>query len=252
MKQKKDGNTTAAWIIMGILLTGFLVYNAVIAIGDLQTGRQRQADIVMAKEVLAVKHTLNLIPTGKDHYYVGVSADGQGYLIRAGESWFKKNFNADNKAKDGSLHVSAPVRSLNTKYHRDIDKLFAEMKSAFPDGYYTYIYVGFLVEDVIRFAFIAFTVICVICIAIGLKGKKIPHATPRSESVEVSDENTVKNADGNTRSGNSSDFLSDVLSGKYSGASKDSKKTSAVFRIGLVSFILAVLTMVILIFRFFR
>ena len=152
---------------------------------------------------------------------------------------------------------------------------------------------GFLVEDVIRFAFIAFTVICVICIAVGLKGKKIPHATllghttmgnasdplpldlvynekgewvftrnpdfdqrsdtsPRSESVKVSDDNTVKNADGNTRSDNSSDFLSDVLSGKYSGASKDSKETSAVFRIGLVSFILAVLTMAILIFRFFR
>ena len=235
MKTKKDKNSIAALIILGLLLTGFLVYNAIVAIGDLQTGRQRQADIVLAKEVLAVKHTLNLIPTGKDHYYVGVSADGKGYLIRAGESWFKKNFNADNKAKDGSLHVSAPARSLNTKYHRDIDKLFAEMKSAFPDGYYTYIYVGFLVEDVIRFAFIAFTVICVICIAVGLKGKKI-----------------LKNADGNTRPGNSSDFLSDVLSGKYSGASKDSKETSAVFRIGLVSFILAVLTMAILIFRFFR
>ena len=65
-----------------------------------------------AGKVLEMKHTLNFIPTGKEHYYLAVSEDGLvQFLVRAKPSWIDKHFDDSGFAEDGVTIKGRIVRA---------------------------------------------------------------------------------------------------------------------------------------------
>ena len=50
-------------------------------------------NIIYAKEILEVEHSVNyIIPFGKDYYYIGIDEDYNAYLIHAPKKWAENNF----------------------------------------------------------------------------------------------------------------------------------------------------------------
>ena len=69
---------------------------------------------VAAGKALEMKHTLNFIPTGKEHYYLAVSEDGLvQFLVRAKPSWIDKHFGDSGSSEDG---VTIKGRIVRTEY----------------------------------------------------------------------------------------------------------------------------------------
>ena len=67
-----------------------------------------------AGEILEMKHSINFIPTGKEHYYLAVSEDGVvRLLVRAKPSWIDKHFGDSGFAEDG---VTIKGRIVRTEY----------------------------------------------------------------------------------------------------------------------------------------
>ena len=77
-----------------------------------------------AGEVLEMKHSVNFIPTGKEHYYLAVSEDGVvRFLVRAKPSWIDKNFGDNGFAEDYGVAVKG--RLVRTEYEmiKEINEL---------------------------------------------------------------------------------------------------------------------------------
>lgn len=69
---------------------------------------------VAAGKVLEMKHSVNFIPTGKEHYYMAVSEDGVvRFLVRAKPSWIEKNFGSSGVSVTG---VTVKGRLVRTEY----------------------------------------------------------------------------------------------------------------------------------------
>lgn len=98
-------------IIFLLLCIGFAAYLLISSLSDLTN----QADLHTVHidgctEILTVKKTLSfIIPTGTDHYYLAADYEKDTVcLIKAPESWYKKNFNAEHEAyQTGGITVTA-------------------------------------------------------------------------------------------------------------------------------------------------
>lgn len=95
MKKSKAGTIFA--ICIGVFMFAYLL---ITGIADLvNTKDLYDVNINGCFEVLTVEHSINgIIPTGKDHYYIGFNGAGSpnAYLIKAPASWYKKNFYAED------------------------------------------------------------------------------------------------------------------------------------------------------------
>ena len=104
-------------ILAAVLALAFVGYLLVTGISDLVNTKDRHTvNIDECAEILTIEHSINgLIPTGKDHYYVGVDYDtGAAYIMQASSSWYKKNFNADMTSNvTGGVNVTALSKWVN-------------------------------------------------------------------------------------------------------------------------------------------
>ncbi len=83
-----------------------------------------------AVEAFEIKNTINLIPIGKEHYYIMTSVENEDecvpFLVRAKPSWIDKRFSeSDGNALQGSVKVKGVVSSINS----DVRKEVSDMKS---------------------------------------------------------------------------------------------------------------------------
>ena len=94
---KEKGKKIFAVILL-LFFVGYLLGTGVYDL--LNTKDMRTVKIDGCVEILQVEHSINgLIPTGKDHYFLGVNYDdGTACMIKASNGWYKKNFDAEKNA----------------------------------------------------------------------------------------------------------------------------------------------------------
>lgn len=81
-----------------------------------------------ASEALETSHSVNLIPVGKEHYYVVVSDDDiVKYLVRAKPSWIKKHFTADGTAIGNGQKIKGVLTRMDYDNKDEIQKMNAQL-----------------------------------------------------------------------------------------------------------------------------
>ena len=79
---------------------------------------------VAAGEALEMKHTINFIPTGREHYYMAVSEDGiVPFLVRAKPSWIEKNFGDSGFIENGVVTIKGNVVRVEYEMIKEINEL---------------------------------------------------------------------------------------------------------------------------------
>lgn len=124
-------------------LTGFGIVFAVICLlvlvvtgafsllknGSVPPDAAQQGDVceftaIFADEVLEMKHSINFIPTGKEHYYLAVSDDGLvRFLVRAKPSWIDKRFGDRGFSEDGGVKIKGNVVRVEYEMIKEINEL---------------------------------------------------------------------------------------------------------------------------------
>ena len=104
-------------ILAALLVLAFVGYLLGTGIYELVNTKDRYTvNIDECGEILEVENSINgIIPTGTDHYYVGLDRDsGEAYILQATEKWYEKNFDQDMTAvAAGGLEVTALSKRVN-------------------------------------------------------------------------------------------------------------------------------------------
>lgn len=75
-------------------------------------------------EVLEMKHSINFIPTGKEHYYLAVSEDGVvRFLVRAKPSWIDAHFSDKGLAENYGVSVKGRLVRAEYEMIKEINEL---------------------------------------------------------------------------------------------------------------------------------
>ena len=99
-----------------LIVTGAmsLLKNGSVSPNAAERGDVCEFTAVAAGKVLEMKHSINFIPTGKEHYYLAVSEDGVvRFLVRAKPSWIEKNFGSSGVSVTG---VTVKGRIVRAEY----------------------------------------------------------------------------------------------------------------------------------------
>ena len=158
--------------VIGIGLVLFFLSVYLFSIGftvvrEFTPANHKQIEIVAAKETLTVTSSVMFIPIGRDHYYVGIDAYNNCYLIRASAGWFRRHFDSEGIAKEGSLVISAPIRMINRDMSKPLNDQLSEIHDYFPDGYGFYYYAGYLFEDGLKLCFLLSLLATVIILSVS-------------------------------------------------------------------------------------
>lgn len=142
-KPKEEKKSSKAGAVFGcILLIGLLAFCGVIGIRTLLLRKDMKAQsaeraITLEKgtwtkfqaryatpECVELKHTVNFIPTAREHFFLVFSADfSEMALVRADKSWFEENFTDEWVAKDADgVTVEGFVRKTEYKVKDEADK----------------------------------------------------------------------------------------------------------------------------------
>lgn len=143
----------AAFIILIVFTLFFLISGAAallkngsVPINSADKGDVCEFTAVYAFEVLELKHSVNLIPTGSDHYYLMMTNDNSAapFLVRAKPSYIEKNFSG-GIAMLGSQKIKGRVTRLNYKATSEVSlinsKLLAENIITSGEKLNTYYYI---------------------------------------------------------------------------------------------------------------
>ena len=141
-KPKEEKKSSKAGAVFGcILLIGLLAFCGVIGIRTLLLRKDMKAQsaeraITLEKgtwtkfqaryatpECVEYKHTVNFIPTAKEHYFFVFSADlSEMALVRADKKWFDENFTENWVSKDADgVTVEGYVRKTEYKVKDEAD-----------------------------------------------------------------------------------------------------------------------------------
>ena len=108
-------------LIMGII--GLKESDPVPVSANVERGQICDVNVFYAAEIYEVKHSVNLIPTGKEHYYLAATDDEFiPLVIKANASWYKNNFDADGAAI-GTVTVRCKVEGIDYDLTSDFDKI---------------------------------------------------------------------------------------------------------------------------------
>lgn len=99
-------------ILIALLLVAEMFYNSVWVLCNRNAVENITVD--MAVEIAEVKHSLNLIPVGKDYFYLGYNETTDDYyLIKASKNWGTEHFDEDAFARDeAGYQMKATVRKV--------------------------------------------------------------------------------------------------------------------------------------------
>ena len=88
-----------------------------------EVGKLCEVEVEMAFEAYSGKHTLNLIPTGKEHFYLCLTEDdGIPLLVKAKTSWYNANFDEDGFAYS-TVKVKGEVMKMDSKFTKDLSDM---------------------------------------------------------------------------------------------------------------------------------
>lgn len=125
-----------------LILALFMLVTGVVAVfknNSVPVNRAGKGDIAeftpaFATEMLTLKHSVNLIPIGKDHYYVmmtvnsDIDADIVPFLVRAKPSYIEKNF-PNGISVGASEKIKGKVTRLNSNATSEVRELNSRLLS---------------------------------------------------------------------------------------------------------------------------
>ena len=132
---RRRGLTVFGFVVPTICLL-FLIVTGVIPLlknGSVSPEAAKRGDVceftaLYAGEVLEMKHSVNFIPTGKEHYYLAISEDGiVQYLVRAKPSWIEKHFSSSGLAENGGVTVKGSVVRVEYEMIKEINELNVQL-----------------------------------------------------------------------------------------------------------------------------
>ena len=98
------------------------------AFGNVISERERyEGKVELASPcILEMKHTVNLIPAGKEYFYAVFSEDeSNAVIVRAGKKW-GENFNSDTFQSCYDMVIDGTVKRLSYKAKAEIDTIATE------------------------------------------------------------------------------------------------------------------------------
>ena len=132
---RRKGLTGFGIVVLAICLL-FLIITGVVSLlknGSVPPEAAGRGDVceftaLYAGEILEMKHSVNFIPTGKEHYYLAVSDDGVvRYLVRAKPSWIAKHFGDNGLAESGGVTVKGSVVRVDYEMIKEINELNVQL-----------------------------------------------------------------------------------------------------------------------------
>lgn len=152
-KEKKRSSSVGV-VIAAIFFIAALGFSGVMGIRTLWLRRSMKTqkierEIVLEKgtwtkfqayyateEVMTYEHSVNFIPTGKEHYFAVWSKDGaQLALLRADKSWYADNFEDGVAKNDDGVTVEGFVRKADYKVSDTLRKDVAELQMSVGRSY---------------------------------------------------------------------------------------------------------------------
>ena len=128
---KRSRFLTGFGIVVVAICLLFLVVTGAVSLlknGSVSPEAAQQGDVceftaTFADEALEMKHTVNFIPTGREHYYLAVSEDGLvRFLVRAKPSWIDKHFGSSGFA-EGGVTIKGRVVRVDYEMIKEINEL---------------------------------------------------------------------------------------------------------------------------------
>lgn len=174
-----NAKSKVGMVIFVLILVGWTLYGIISgALGltkgsyteptvNAEVGKLCEVEIDAAVEAYEVKHTLNLIPTGKEHFYLCLTEDeGIPLLVKAKTSWYNANFDEDGFAYS-TVKVKGEVMKMDSKFVTDLNTMNRQIKSelGFTISTTTYISSNYKTPYALRLASGVFNIVAV---AIGL------------------------------------------------------------------------------------
>lgn len=91
-----------------------------------------EVNATFAVEAFEIKNSINLIPMGKEHYYIMIPAENEDdcvpFLVRAKPSWINKRFSEiDGSALQGSVKVRGVVSAIDKEVFEEVSDTKAEL-----------------------------------------------------------------------------------------------------------------------------
>lgn len=128
---RRKGLTRFGFVVLAICLLFLIISGAVSLLknGSASPETAGQGDVCeftaqYAGEILEMKHSVNFIPTGKEHYYLVVSDGGVvRYLVRAKPSWIEKRFDSNGLAINGGVAMKGNVVRTEYEMIKEINEL---------------------------------------------------------------------------------------------------------------------------------
>lgn len=94
-----------------------------------EVGKLCEVEIYFADELYEVKHTVNLIPTGKEHFYLCLTDKGGiPLLVKAKTSWYDANFDEYGIAHS-PVKVTGEVMKMDSKFTKDLSDMNKKITS---------------------------------------------------------------------------------------------------------------------------
>ena len=121
-------------------------------------------------EIYEVTHTLNLIPTGKDHFFIAFNADlSQSILVKADKNW--DDIVERNLSRGVTTKIRGKVKKMDLKFTDDINEIFTEMKKENLNPPVSQLYVDNLTEKYAKFTILCLGImlICGVIWLVNLK-----------------------------------------------------------------------------------
>lgn len=187
-----NAKSKVGMVIFVLILVGWTLYGVISgALGltkgsytdptlNAEVGKLCEVEIDAAVEAYEVKHTVNLIPTGKEHFYLCRTEDeGIPLLVKAKTSWYNANFDEDGFAYS-TVKVTGEVMKMDSKFKTDLDKMNKQIKSklGFSISTTAYISSNYKTQYALRLASGMFNIIAVavglVLIKKGVGAKLIP------------------------------------------------------------------------------
>lgn len=141
-----------------------------------ETGKICEVEVTFAIEAYEVKHTLNiLIPTGKEHFYFGISndeGDGIPLLIKATQSWYNSNFDEEGFAIV-PVTVKGEVMEMDSRFAKDLSEMNSELSTmGYSISTSKYISANYKTPYTLRLLSGLFTIIAAVVIILMIKSGK--------------------------------------------------------------------------------
>lgn len=136
--QKKKFTLKESLIVVFLLLAGMIVYNVIAGFSNLG-GSKTTLDDALSGELtvkecvegsvprasqnfLSIRHSLNFIPTGTEHFYLVLTTDySNAVIVRAGGSWGEQFDNDGISGKD--ILIRGKVKKLPEDVRKNLTRI---------------------------------------------------------------------------------------------------------------------------------